>query len=137
MAYSAVVPYECDSCDGAATFGESIFDGRLHWSLSHRCPTGSVEACGRDESPAELRAALLEQCGAYRLRAGAANRVAVMRVLRKRLGTPLAGVPALVELLQGDGLTGTEMELRLLAAQLAEAGVTTSVEADQAGDITS
>jgi hypothetical protein len=137
MASSAVVPYDCDGCDGAATFGESIVDGRLHWAVSHLCPTGNVEVCGRDESPGDLRAALLEQCGTYRLRAGAASRVAVMKVLRKRRGTSLAGIPALVELLQGVGLTGSEMELRLLAAQLAEAGVTASVEADQAGDITS
>ncbi|MEU8664918.1 hypothetical protein [Actinoplanes philippinensis] len=93
----------------------------------------SIQACGRDETPGEWRAALLEQCGTYRLRIGAASRIAVMRVVRERRATPLSEIAAVVELLQGAGLTGTEMELRLLAGQFAEAGVPASVEALHGG----
>ncbi|BEL07412.1 hypothetical protein Q0Z83_056030 [Actinoplanes sichuanensis] len=139
MTSTAVVSYDCDHCAGGATFGETIFGGRLYWSMSHACHTANIEACGRDESPDEWRAALLEQGGAYRLRIGDGNRVAAMRVLRERRGTPMAEIAALLETLRGPGLIGTEMELRLLAGRLAEAGVTASVlpGAGQAGDITS
>ncbi|MEU4620812.1 hypothetical protein AB0G04_12655 [Actinoplanes sp. NPDC023801] len=51
-----------------------------------------------------------------------------MRVLRERRGTPLSEIPILIAALAGEGLGGTEMELRLLAAQLAEAGVPVLVE---------
>ncbi|GIE78049.1 hypothetical protein Aph02nite_39990 [Actinoplanes philippinensis] len=132
MVSSAVVPFDCDDCAGGATFEEMIVDGRLHWSALHVCPAASIQACGRDETPSEWRAALLEQCGTYRLRIGAASRIAVMKVVRERRGTPLSEISGVVELLQGAGLTGTEMELRLLAAQFAEAGVPTSVEDPEA-----
>jgi hypothetical protein len=125
---TAVVPYRCDGCAGGATFEETIVDGRLHWSLSHDCPAASVVECGRDEIPEALRAAVLEQCGTYRLRIGGGSRVAVMKVLRERRGTPLAQLSGLVELLRGPGVTGTGAEIRLLSAQFAEAGVPTSVD---------
>ncbi|MFC4063304.1 hypothetical protein [Actinoplanes subglobosus] len=235
MATEATVPFDCESCAGGATFEEMVVGGRLHWSLSHACPGATITSCGRDEPPAPWRAALLEQCGVYRLRIGAGygvtgagphggsdgraddqannradraddqtdnqadraddqtdraddradnradraddradnradraddradNRadradgpadsganiradsgadgglgsgsgpirgerlVAVMRVLRKRRGTPLHEIPAVVELLRGPGLSGTEAELRLLAGQFAEAGVDAEV----------
>jgi hypothetical protein len=97
MGSSAVVPFDCDGCAGGATFGETVVDGRLHWSLSHVCPAASVQSCGRDEPPPLWRDALLEQCGVYRLRIGDGSRIAVMKVLRERRGTPLRETPALVE----------------------------------------
>lgn len=137
MTTEATVPFGCESCAGGATFGEMVVDGRLHWSLSHVCPAATITSCGRDEPPAPWRAALLEQCGVYRLRIGngpsgsgpvrGGRLVAAMRVLRQRRGTPMREIPAIVELLQGEGLTGTEAELRLLAAQFAEAGVDAEV----------
>ncbi|GIE36460.1 hypothetical protein Ait01nite_095050 [Actinoplanes italicus] len=128
----AVVPHGCDRCAGDATYAEMIVDGRLHWSVSHSCtaePPGHSEDCGRDDPPAELRRALLEQCGEYRLRVdGQSDRGAVMKVLRERLATPLPEMSALVATLAGAGLGGTEMELRLLAQQFTEAGVSALVQ---------
>jgi hypothetical protein len=129
----AVVPYDCGLCAGGAIFGEMIVDGRLHWSVTHSCPAGDrsghSEECGRDEPPEGLRDALLEQCGEYRLRlAGDANRTVVMRVLRERRGTPLAEISELAGVLDAAGLGGTEMELRLLAEQFGQAGVSTLVQ---------
>jgi hypothetical protein len=132
----ATVPYDCDRCEGGATYGELIVDGRLHWSVSHTCtagndeePPGHSEECGWDEPPAGLRRALLEQCGEYRLRVGAEeSRGAVMKVMRERRGTPLPEISALVTTLGRAGLGGTEMELRLLAEQLAAAGVSATVQ---------
>jgi hypothetical protein len=127
----AVVPVECASCDGpaAARVYETIIDGRLHWVLTHDCGDTFVEAMGWHETPDDLRQALLDQCGTYRLRLSGeiTGRVAVMRVLR-RSGTSLAAVPEALAALTGPGRPGTEMELQLLAGRLRAAGASATVE---------
>ncbi|GAA4960135.1 hypothetical protein [Actinoplanes utahensis] len=125
----AVVPYDCADCghDATAAFGELLLHGRLHWSLSHACAAGPIEACGRDESPTGLRQALLDQCGTYHLRLLSGDHVRVMKVLRDR-GTSLRDIPAAVAALRDPGLPGTEAELRLLATHLAAIGATVRLE---------
>ncbi|MGW4942938.1 hypothetical protein ACWEOZ_15290 [Actinoplanes sp. NPDC004185] len=127
----AVVPVACESCDGPAAgqVYETIIDGRLHWVLTHDCGDGFVEAMGWDETPGDLRQALLDQCGTYRLRLvrESTAKVAVMKVLRAR-GTSLAAVPESLAALTGDGMPGTETELQLLAGRLRAAGASATVE---------
>ncbi|MBW6434836.1 hypothetical protein KZ829_13925 [Actinoplanes hulinensis] len=123
----AAVPVVCGRCPpgATATVGETIVYGRLHWSRLHACTDGPVLECGRDEPPPEVRQALLDQCGVFRLRlSGITSRVAVLKVLRDR-GTALSDIAAMLTALTGQGLPGTEMELRLLSMRLDGAGVTT------------
>ncbi|MEU8607348.1 hypothetical protein AB0C29_05040 [Actinoplanes sp. NPDC048791] len=129
----AAVPVECDSCDGPAAgqVYETIIDGRLHWVLTHECGDSFVEAMGWDETPDDLRQALLDQCGTYRLRLSREiTGVAVMRVLRAS-GMSLAAVPEALAALTGPGRPGTEMELQLLAGRLRAAGASATVERDR------
>jgi hypothetical protein len=126
----AVVPVECDSCDGPALgqVYETIIDGRLHWVLTHDCGDSFVEAMGWDETPGDLRQALLDQRGTYRLRLPREiTGVAVMQVLRGS-GTSLADVPEALAALTGPGMPGTETELQLLAGRLHAAGASAAVD---------
>lgn len=131
---AAKVPVACDSCPGQSVgeVYETIIDDRLHWVLSHTCVDGFVESMGWDETPAELRQAILEQCGTYRLllpEKSIARKVAVLKVLRGS-GVAMSDVSsAFVELL-GPGIAGTEVELRLVADRLIDAGVTATVRRD-------
>jgi len=131
---AATVPVDCDSCSGpvAGEAYETIVDGRLHWVLTHDCPGGEVEAMGWDETPAELRQAILDQCGLYRLRLDrepGGGKVAVLKVLRGSGRTLSEASGALADLL-GPGIPGTEAELHLLATRLQRAGGTPSVRRD-------
>ncbi|MFI9805912.1 hypothetical protein ACIHEJ_16370 [Streptomyces sp. NPDC052301] len=78
-----------------------------------------MAVCGR-ELPAELRERMLAEHGRTELRLGpSADRVAVMRVLRRELGIGLGEVRAVLE--QGYG--GTLPETELLARRLRAVGV--------------
>lgn len=125
------MPFACDRCPpgATATVSETIVNGRLHWSQLHACTDGPILECGRDEPPPAMRQALLDQCGVFRLRlSGITSRVTVMKVLRER-GAALSDIAAMVTTLTGQGLAGTEAELRLLSMRLDGTGVTTlSVE---------
>ncbi|GGN92293.1 hypothetical protein GCM10010112_79310 [Actinoplanes lobatus] len=123
----AVVPFDCGTCPpgATATFSETIAYGRLCWSRLHSCTDGPVLECGWDEPPPELRQVLLDQCGVFRLRlSGITSRVTVMKVLRER-GAALSDIAAMLTTLTGQGVTGTEMELRLLSMRLDGTGVIT------------
>jgi hypothetical protein len=128
----ATVPIACDSCEWQASgrVYETIVDGRLHWVLSHDCADGFTESMGWDETPEELRRAILAHCGTYRLRLAGeitGTRVDVMKVLRDG-GWQLGDVPGALAALNGKGLPGTEAELELLAGRLREASVGAVVE---------
>ncbi|GAA1609061.1 hypothetical protein [Actinoplanes couchii] len=119
------VPYSCAHCSGPAFATQSIAGRRLHWDVHHPCPAGPVLECGRDETPADVRRALLADEGTHRLQlSGGTNRLAAMRVLRT-WGIPLNGLTA--------DVTGTATEMRLLALLMADAGVTASVQGQGAG----
>ena len=130
----ATVAVDCESCPGDAVgrFQETVFQGRLEWSVAHSCVGGITEICGRGTPPEPWRQALLDQCGTYRLRLQGTNPsdVGVMKVLRAG-GTALGEVRRALATLRGDGLAGTEAELRLLAARLEDAGAGTRLSREQ------
>jgi hypothetical protein len=124
----------CGSCEGQGTgrVYETIVDGRLHWVLSHDCTDGFTESMGWDETPEELRQAILAQCGTYRLRVArkiAGTQVAVMKVLRSS-GVEMGKVSGALAALNGEGMPGTEAELELLARHLRDADADAVVEHD-------
>lgn len=115
-----------------------IVRGRLQWVVWCGCPScdsegAGTEEIGWDETPPEIRRALLDQCGAYRVRIRSradVSRVSLMRVLRAD-GASLSAVSSAVDELLTDGLSGTEMEMELLKVRLAVAGVDASVAKDE------
>ncbi|WP_221320356.1 hypothetical protein [Actinoplanes sp. L3-i22] len=115
----AVVAYHC----GSATVSEAVVGGRLSWEVRHACPDGEVLECGWDELPAGLRVALLAHGGTFGVRFPGVDRVAVMRVLRRR-GVAVRGLDAVLR----QGVTGTEAEMEVLRQQLAAADVAVVVE---------
>ncbi|GAA2900266.1 hypothetical protein Acy02nite_83250 [Actinoplanes cyaneus] len=122
----AVVSYHC----GTATVSDYVVGGRLRWEVSHGCGDGVELVCGRGELPADLRAAVLAQCGTFGVRFPAGDRVAVMRVLRGR-GVPVGELRSVL----AQGVTGTEAEMVLLAGQLAAAGVAVVVSRREDPDL--
>jgi hypothetical protein len=114
-----------------------IVRGRLQWVVWCGCPScdsegSGTEEIGWDETPPEIRRALLDQCGVYRLRVSPGvdvSRVSLMRVLRAD-GSSLSGVSSLVEELLANGLSGTEMEMELLKVRLAAAGIEAAIAKD-------
>ncbi|GIE88358.1 hypothetical protein [Actinoplanes regularis] len=111
------------SCCGTGRVYDFVAGERLGWSVDHEC--GALE-CGRGELPEDLRRAIMEHYGVFRLRFAAdpgSRRVAVMKVLRE-FGTPLSRLKAVLE----DGLTGTEAEMTVARRHLARAGVALVLE---------
>ncbi|WP_052311669.1 MULTISPECIES: hypothetical protein [unclassified Actinoplanes] len=113
------VPFHC----GTATVSEAVRDGRLLWDVHHRCPDGDQVSCGRDGLPDELRQAVLAQGGRFRVGFPEADRLAVLRVLRRR-GVAIGSLDGVRQ----RGVTGTEAEMELLRQQLAAVGVVVVVE---------
>lgn len=113
------VPYHC----GTAMVAEYLVEGRLHWEVRHVCPDGEVLECGRDRLPDGWRVVVLARGGTFRVRFPAGDRVAVMRVLRRR-GVAVGGLNVVL----AQGLTGTEAEMESLWGQFAGAGVAVVVE---------
>lgn len=115
----------CDRCGATllASPGQNVVGDRLAWSVSVRCAGcgAAEEVCGWDDTPADVRAAIIARDGAARLRADAADRVAVLAALR-RDGRSLSDAADTYRRLTTDGLTGTAAEMRLLADRLAGAG---------------
>ncbi|GAA4465485.1 hypothetical protein [Phytohabitans houttuyneae] len=136
----AFIEQRCQTCGSVVQCRtwEHVIGGRLQWVVLCGCGTcggGETEEFGWDETPAQVRQALLDTCGTFRLRVQAPQQVArmpVMRVLRAT-GEPLASVSARVEALMTQGQTGTEAELELLALRLAEVGVPTTTARDDQG----
>jgi hypothetical protein len=130
----ALVPFTCASCSGptSAKTYQLIVGKRLQWVLFHECPDGDEEEFGWDETPPQLRQAILEQCGTYRLRLTqepGSRKVAVLKVLRDT-GRSLSEASAALTELLGPGIAGTDVELQLLADRLREAGVEAVAQRD-------
>ncbi|WP_238009956.1 hypothetical protein KZZ52_34920 [Dactylosporangium sp. AC04546] len=105
-----------------------VHNGQLVWSVETSCGGCGAEAieCGWNDMPEAVRAELLAQDGPARLRldpvAARPLRVRLLAALRRSGGGSLAEVARLFERLTGDGITGTEAEMRLLAGRLAAEG---------------
>ncbi|MDG6105644.1 hypothetical protein Daura_13145 [Dactylosporangium aurantiacum] len=124
----------CGDCGGSVRveISQSVIHGGIEWSIHRACGGCGREAyeCGRGDLPEGARAALVEQCGLTRVRAGGgvpgAARLKVMRVFRDG-GAGLAEAAGAVERLAGEGLTGTRAEMELLAGRLRAAGAPVSL----------
>ena len=124
-------PVVCPDCDAemACCGVQALVDGRLRWDVESACSACgfAVAACGAGEPPAERRAQLLAEHGPSLLRvsgAGAAVRVAVLRVVRAELGLDLAGARAAAGRVLDGTYTGTRPEIERLARCLLAYGVT-------------
>ncbi|MGN9909838.1 hypothetical protein ACTMTJ_20020 [Phytohabitans sp. LJ34] len=130
----AVIERRCWSCGLMASCRayESVVQSRLQWGILYQCAScdETAEECGWDQTPAEVRQALLDQCGVYRLQvAQGTTRMPMLRVFRAR-GVPVREVSTLVESIINAGQPGTEAELELLRLHLAAAGVRATVTQD-------
>ncbi|MFC6017035.1 hypothetical protein ACFP2T_12570 [Plantactinospora solaniradicis] len=139
--WEATLPQRCRSCGGlqSCRAWEALVQDRLQWTILGQCPGcgDGEEEFGWDESPPSVRSALIRQCGLFRLRLQPAPelpRVSLMAALRKD-GTTLADVPALAERLVRTGVTGTEMEMRLLELRLNAVGAQATVSRDGADGV--
>ncbi|MGQ4269612.1 hypothetical protein [Nocardiopsis changdeensis] len=121
----------CTACGGARTgwAGQSVEDGRLHWTLEWLCACGQVCDRGRGPAPARVREAIVARHGTHRLvltdpqtRSGA-----VPKAFRDVFGLPLAEAVRAAAALRGPGWEGTHPEVALIAALLAAAGLSTAV----------
>ncbi|WP_229895842.1 hypothetical protein [Streptomyces cinerochromogenes] len=119
---SDLVP--CPDCAAPAEWhGVQVLldDDALRWDTEMVCRVcGSATAVCGAGVPGGMRERLLAEHGRAELRLGpSADRVAVMRVLRRTLGIGLGEARAVLE----RGYGGTLPETELLARRLREAGV--------------
>ena len=128
----AIIRQHCDSCAARAAcrVWEAVVQRRLQWAIWCECATcGPTEEFGWDETPPESRQALLDQCGVFRLRVSPGtqfSRVRLMKELRA-MGVSMAEVSAAMDDLLSAGVTGTEVEMQLLAMKLQGSGVETAI----------
>jgi hypothetical protein len=116
------------ACGGEATCEvvQRLDGNRLQWTRDcrcSRCGTATAEV-GWDETPADIRAALLDRWGAARVVAadGSVPQVPALRAFRAA-GASIPEARAVAALLAGEGVTGTYVEMELLAQRLRARGV--------------
>ncbi|WP_089923760.1 hypothetical protein [Lentzea albida] len=109
----------CGTCGGAGNswFAQIGENGALRWELDEWCDDCQVQGCdrGRGPSPVELRAEILAQHGAYRLRDEAARGAGVLKAFRDVLGLSLPEAAEALRAVRGAGYEGTYVELALVA----------------------
>jgi hypothetical protein len=122
----------CDTCSGEAMCEvvQRIDGDRLQWTRDchcSRCGAATAEV-GWDETPADIRVALLDRWGAARVMATEkpVPEVPALRVFR-RTGASIPEARTSVALLTGDGVTGTYVEMELLAQRLRDQAVAVRV----------
>ncbi|MFD9068053.1 hypothetical protein ACFVZ3_41825 [Kitasatospora purpeofusca] len=125
----------CEDCGGVLIrdIGQFIDGGQLWWGTEGRCRTCPHAWCEQDTgavTPEGIRQALLAEHGAARLRPAVpgASTVAVLRALREIHGLSLGQARALADELMTTGLTGTLVEMELMAAALGRRSVAVTVE---------
>ncbi|CAL9611943.1 hypothetical protein SUDANB121_05669 [Nocardiopsis dassonvillei] len=121
----------CAGCGETRTWwaGQSVEDGRLHWTREWSCACGQSCDRGRGPAPAGVREAVAARHGTHRLslvdpqtRSGA-----IPKAFRDVFGLPLTEAAQAAAALRGKGYEGTYPEVCLLADLLAEAGLPTVV----------
>jgi hypothetical protein len=125
------VDHRCLSCGATARAepAQDVVGDRLAWSVSIRCPGcgDAQEIDGWDDTPADVRAAILAEGGLTRVSVDpAADRLAVLTVLRD--GRSLSEAADTYTRLTAGGLTGTAAEMRLLADRLTAAGARVNLQ---------
>ncbi len=129
------VTTRCDDCGGVLIrdIGQFIDRGQLWWGTEGRCRTCPAAWCEQDSgaaTPEEIRQALLAEHGPARLRLAGpeSSPVPVLRALREMHGLSLAQARATADELRTTGLTGTLVEMELVAAGLRRRSVAATVE---------
>ncbi len=124
----------CEACGGVLILdtGQFIERGRLRWGTEGNCQSCPVAWCEQgsgDVTPQEIRQALLAEHGPARLRLTEpeASAVPVLRALRDVHGLSLARARAMTQELKSNGLTGTLVEMELVAARLRHYSVESAV----------
>ncbi|MGK5444587.1 hypothetical protein ACSNN7_22570 [Micromonospora sp. URMC 105] len=115
------------TCDLA----QRVVRDRLHWTAECHCPHcgSAVETCGWDDTPAEIRDALIAGCGSARLTVEGMtgpDRVALLKVFRDA-GASLSGAKTAAERAVTTGIEGTRVELELLVQRLGRSKITAIV----------
>ncbi|MEU6344588.1 hypothetical protein ABZ883_26985 [Streptomyces sp. NPDC046977] len=124
----------CPRCGAEARYeaGAIVIDGVVHWSVDGGCAACGDMAteCGRGEVPGHVREALIAAHGEAVLRAEprpGGSRAAALKTVRELFGVPLPEVRSRLRALEEGGVKGTEVESRLLAARLEDAGFSVSL----------
>ncbi|MCW3818147.1 hypothetical protein ONA91_27225 [Micromonospora sp. DR5-3] len=126
----------CDDC-GAELTGEltqRIVGDRLHWADECHCPHCGAAwvTCGWDDTPAEIREALIAQRGLARLTVEGTpthSRVALLKVFREA-GASLPEATAAAQRAVTTGIEGTRTELALLAQRLQTKNISAIIDGD-------
>ncbi|MER5503058.1 hypothetical protein ABT096_38600 [Streptomyces sp. NPDC002561] len=112
----------CDACGGATTcdVGQFFDHGMLCWGTEGRCADCPNAWCVQDSGPVtpeNIRQALLQAHGAARLRLSedVPNLVPVLQALRDARELSLGEARAQAKQLTDNGLTGTLVEMEILA----------------------
>ncbi|WP_405009587.1 hypothetical protein [Kitasatospora sp. NBC_01539] len=128
------VTTRCTECGGVLMLdiGQFVERGRLCWGTEGYCLSCSVAWCDQDsgdETPEEIRRALLAEHGPARLRLTdpEARMVPVLRALREVYGLTLPRARVLATELRTAGLVGTFVEMELLASRLRHLAVEVAV----------
>lgn len=113
-----------------AETGQSFISGRLRWYLSFRCPCcgKANEVDGVDDTPIEIRDAILQQEGEWGLVIEDSNKASsVMAILRRELNLSLNEIARLRKSIPGIVLTGTKIEMERLKEILSFNNIPTSI----------
>ncbi|SIS03562.1 hypothetical protein [Micromonospora avicenniae] len=133
IAYGVNVSRPCGDCGSEMTceLTQRVVHERLHWTAWCHCPhcSSTEETFGWDDTPAEVRDALIAGCGLARLTVEGITgpgRVALLKVFRDA-GTSLSEAKATAQLAVTTGIEGTRAELELLMQRLERINITATV----------
>ncbi|MDX2561214.1 hypothetical protein PV371_16320 [Streptomyces sp. TX20-6-3] len=125
----------CSACGGTTTcdVGQFFDHGMLHWGTEGRCascPNGWCEEDSGPITPESIRQALLQAHGPARLRLSGdtPSLVPVLQALRSARELSLGEARAQATELAETGLTGTLVEMEILAVHLRRRAIAVSVE---------
>ena len=127
----------CETCGGVLIrdVGQFIDRDQLWWGIEGTCLSCPIAWCEQDsgcKTPEEIRQVLMEEHGPARLRLAEpkVRPVTVLRALREIRGLPLAEAQSMAGQLRATGLTGTLVEMELIASRLRHHSVGASIETD-------
>ncbi len=130
----AIVAHICERCgaESGASANQSIGSSGAMWTLSFRCRTCgyTFEADCSYDTPEYIRNAILESGGVWGLKLAptGADRLKAIKILREALHMSLEDVARLKAAVPGLVLQGTRLEMQYLQIQLAETGITSTLE---------
>ncbi|MFG1837866.1 hypothetical protein ACGFH8_05430 [Micromonospora sp. NPDC049175] len=133
ISYGVSIVRPCGDCGSEMTcdLAQRIVHDRLQWTAWCHCPhCGSTEETfGWDDTPAEIRDAVVAGCGLARLTVEGTTgpgRVALLKVFRDA-GASLPEAQTAAQRAVTTGIEGTRVELELLIRRLARNTITAIV----------